>query len=143
MHRTEGTHNFGNLFTDGPPGTTVEEDWLNAIQEEVCNVIIQAGLTLKTASTETRNQLYTAIQTILTSLSVMKFSLRSSAPASPIAGDIVMADRINWNPLDLLHEACAFSTAFGLGFYADASGAYLTMYLGSVNGWGAITGQLD
>jgi hypothetical protein len=53
------------MFTDGPPGTALEEDWLNAIQEEICNVIEDAGITLKTASTETRNQLLAAIQSFV------------------------------------------------------------------------------
>lgn len=57
MHRTEGAENVANLFVDGPPGTRVEQDWLNTIQEELANVIEAAGLTLKTASTDTRDQL--------------------------------------------------------------------------------------
>jgi microcystin-dependent protein len=61
MHRTEGQDHASNLFTDGPPGTFVESNWLNAIQEEICNVIESAGLTLKTASTDTRDQLQSAI----------------------------------------------------------------------------------
>ena len=61
MHRTEGANNVANLFTDGPPGTTVEANILNAFQEEIANVIEQAGLTLKVAATETRDQLYAAI----------------------------------------------------------------------------------
>ena len=64
MHRTEGTNHVGNLFTDGPPGTAVEEDFLNAIQEEICNVVETSGLTLKTAATETRDQLLTALQAL-------------------------------------------------------------------------------
>ncbi|RJX18974.1 MAG: hypothetical protein C4575_09360 [Desulforudis sp.] len=65
MHRTEGA-NFaaGNLFSDGPPGTTVEEDWLNAVQEELAYVIEQAGLTLKTAATESRTQLNSALRAL-------------------------------------------------------------------------------
>ena len=66
MHRTEGENaTSGNLFTNGPPGTTVEEDWTNAVQEELAYVIEQAGLTLKTASTETRKQLKAAIDLII------------------------------------------------------------------------------
>lgn len=57
MHRTEGAENISNLFTDGPPGTRVEQNWLNAVQEELANAIENAGLTLKTAVTETSNQL--------------------------------------------------------------------------------------
>lgn len=64
MHRTEGTNHSGNLFVDGPPGTTVEEDFLNAVQEELCYAIEQAGLTLKTAATETRQQLKAGIDAL-------------------------------------------------------------------------------
>jgi hypothetical protein len=46
------------FFTDG---TTITADWLNAVQEEICYVITQAGLTL---SKSNRGQLYTAIQSI-------------------------------------------------------------------------------
>jgi len=67
MHRTEGTYHSSNLFTDGPPGTRLEENWLNAVQEEICNVIETAGITLKTAASETRDQLYDAIIELITS----------------------------------------------------------------------------
>jgi hypothetical protein len=63
MHRTEGNNNSNNLFTDGPPGTTVESKWLNSIQEEIAYVIEQNDITLENATTDTTyNQLHTAIQ---------------------------------------------------------------------------------
>lgn len=62
MHKTEGTYHDSNTFTDGPPGTRVEKNWLNAVQKELVTVIEGAGLTLKTASTETGVQLLAAIQ---------------------------------------------------------------------------------
>jgi hypothetical protein len=65
MHRTEGANyaagSLGNEFTNGPPGTTITDDWLNAVQEEIAAVIEAAGLTLKTASTETSAQLKAAL----------------------------------------------------------------------------------
>lgn len=62
MHRTEGANKTAdNKFTDGPPGTTVNDDWLNAVQEEIANVIESAGLVLKTAATETNLQLREAL----------------------------------------------------------------------------------
>jgi len=50
MHRTEGS-NYDEVagkkyFSNGPPGTLVEEDWLNTVQEEICNIIETAGITL-------------------------------------------------------------------------------------------------
>jgi hypothetical protein len=67
MHRTEGQYNAANLFTDGPPGTRCEENWLNAIQEEIAKVITDSGAALLTAGTETRAQLSTAIQALIAS----------------------------------------------------------------------------
>ena len=61
MHRTEGLYNNGGLFDDGPPGTRVEERWLNSIQEEIAYVIEQNGLALLSAAADTRTQLYQAI----------------------------------------------------------------------------------
>jgi len=62
MHRTEGANKTADdKFTDGPPGTTVNDDWLNAIQEEIAYVIESAGITLKTAATETNAQLHEAL----------------------------------------------------------------------------------
>jgi len=61
MHRTEGPYNVLNMFANGPPGTRVEEDWLNAIQEEISNLIEERGITLKIASTDTHDQLISAI----------------------------------------------------------------------------------
>lgn len=51
MHRTDGDANAAGMFTNGTPGTTqateVEQDWLNAMQEEVVNVVLtMAGIAL-------------------------------------------------------------------------------------------------
>jgi len=62
MHRTEGANNVANFFANGPPGTRLEEDWLNAVQEEIAYVIEQEGIVLKTAVTETSHQLDEALR---------------------------------------------------------------------------------
>ena len=65
MHRTEGEYHESNQFTNGPPGTVVDADWLTSIQEELCSVIEGAGLAVSTrAQDSARNQLYQAIQSI-------------------------------------------------------------------------------
>jgi hypothetical protein len=66
MHRIEGLNfirdSLGrNVFTDGPPGTTVPAAWLNSLQEEIAYVIEQADLQLKGASNDTQTQLFEAI----------------------------------------------------------------------------------
>ena len=61
MHRTEGDNHSNNEFTNGPPATVIDDDWLNSIQEEIAYVIEEAGLTLLTALTETNTQLKAAL----------------------------------------------------------------------------------
>jgi hypothetical protein len=57
--------NPGGFFTNGSPGVTaatiVDQDWLNAVQQEICNVITAANLTL---SKTNQAQLLQAIQTL-------------------------------------------------------------------------------
>ena len=65
MHRIEGA-NYQEIagkkyFTEGPPGTTIVDDWLNAVQEELCKVITDAGLSILVESIDTRDQLAEAI----------------------------------------------------------------------------------
>jgi hypothetical protein len=69
MDRTQGT-NYDTVggkrqFTDGPPGTTVEEDFLNAVQEELVATIEAAGLT---SSTGDNTQLLQALNAKITAL---------------------------------------------------------------------------
>ncbi len=61
MHKTEGANNDSGRFTDGPPATTLESDLMNALCDEVIYVIESAGITLKTAGTETGIQLREAL----------------------------------------------------------------------------------
>lgn len=63
MHRTDGDANVGGLFTEGDPAmgqaaTQVTDAWLNDVQEEICNVITDAGIALVKG---TRTQLRDAI----------------------------------------------------------------------------------
>jgi hypothetical protein len=63
MHKIDTDGHVGNLFTDGNPSlgqaaTIVDDDWLNAVQTEVVNVIEDAGITLVKG---TNTQLLSAI----------------------------------------------------------------------------------
>jgi len=87
MHRTEGANNVAGMFTDGPPGTALEEDWHNAVQEEIANVIEDAGLTLKTAITETRDQLSAAILALV-AIHAPLDNYITGLILSPDAGDV-------------------------------------------------------
>lgn len=65
MHRTEGENNVGNLHSESVPYTTLTPQLMNAIQEEISNVIEQAGITLLTQATDTNDQLYDAISSLV------------------------------------------------------------------------------
>lgn len=66
MHRTTGAGNVSGAFVDEVPGvsqgTTVEEDWLNTVQEELVESVETAGLTLNSAQ---EDQLAEAIQKLI------------------------------------------------------------------------------
>jgi hypothetical protein len=64
MHRTDAARNVGNMFSDGDPGTgtpgtVVDDDWLNAVQEEIVAVIEDTGISLVKGDND---QLLTAIE---------------------------------------------------------------------------------
>lgn len=51
MHRTDGSNHLSNMFSNGDPivprpGTQLEQDWLNDVQENLCQFIEAAGITL-------------------------------------------------------------------------------------------------
>src|SRR5687767_6482751 len=60
--KPDGFFTIGDPAT-AVPATIVDADWLNAIQEEICNVITAASIPL---SKTTRTQLLSAIQLIAT-----------------------------------------------------------------------------
>jgi microcystin-dependent protein len=68
MHRIDhATATVDNLFTEGDPvggiaATVMTDDWANAVQEEICEVVETAGLTLNKAD---NTQLRVAIQSLV------------------------------------------------------------------------------
>jgi hypothetical protein len=65
MHRINSLYSSFGLFTDGPPGTIVSADWLNAIQEEICYVITQAGYDISPVTNDSFQQLFAAIHALI------------------------------------------------------------------------------
>lgn len=69
MHRIEGAYYDAsggtNLFQDSSSiGTRLTAAWFNAVQEELCNLLIGLGGTPTTAGADTaRNQLYSIMET--------------------------------------------------------------------------------
>ena len=93
MHRTSGDNNVAGMFTDGPPGTTIEERWLNSVQEEIAAVIESAGLQLKNPEDDTNDQLLLAIP-IIAARSLITITITSSYTITDVDG----VDTIECNP---------------------------------------------
>lgn len=71
MHRIDTSGHSGNMFTDGNPGlgveaTVVDDNFMNALQEEIVNVILtKAGIALVK---DTNTQLTTALELIYSNI---------------------------------------------------------------------------
>lgn len=103
MHRTEGANHSGNLFVDGPPGTTVGADILNAIQEELAYAIEQSGGTLKTAATETRQQFKTAIDALADTRITSQFPGELDTNLPLTLPGLVIRPKFEWHDADEIH----------------------------------------
>jgi hypothetical protein len=72
MDRTSGTNyttdGDGNrIFTNGPPGTRVEEDWLNGVQEEIVGMIEETGQTPDDSdSTQLKQAIMSGLSSVFT-----------------------------------------------------------------------------
>ncbi|MES2217679.1 MAG: hypothetical protein V4501_04630 [Pseudomonadota bacterium] len=75
-----GPNPNGYFFTGDPalgiPATVADSDWLNAVQEELCNVVTTPGLTLSKTS---QNQLLQAIE-LINQQSLGVYTTSSSSP---------------------------------------------------------------
>ncbi len=95
MHRIDGAGATDqNLFTEGSPAsgvpaTTVTEEWLNDVQEEVCNIVEAAGLTLEKG---TRTQLLEAISHLSGRVVANKAELVALLDALQAAGTLEAAN---------------------------------------------------
>ncbi len=66
MHRIDGADHVGNMFSETPPATVITDDWLNALQEEIREVIVTlAGTPL---SKPDNTQLRTALVAVFARL---------------------------------------------------------------------------
>jgi len=95
MHRTEADNKIVvgglNKYTDGPPGTTIDAADRNTVQEELAYLIETAGLTLKSAATETNQQAYNAILALIT----------ANSPNSP---------KVDFESKDLIIDVASITT---------------------------------
>lgn len=98
MHRIDASGHSSNLFTDGNPSggieaTVVDDDWLNAVQEEIVNAILtRAGITLVKG---TNTQLATALDQF-TLLPGGRLTLTTAVPVT--TADVSGATTVYYTP---------------------------------------------
>jgi len=124
MIRTEGSNNDNNMFTNGPPGTSIEENWLNSVQEEICYVIEQAGETVQTGGTDTRQQLYDAIAILIASSTLENYPGNLIiTPQADNAYDLTIGTANNsWKEFNITAEdTITITTGSDKRIYIDAA----------------------
>ena len=128
MHKIDTPTSVNGAFVDkdishGIPGTTVDASWLNAVQNELCNVITEAGLTL---SKTNDGQLLLA-----TKILINKVCKKTILPSLNYSGNV-------GNTLIALGDAESFDYGAGnwiisgsifVDVSSSASNAKLTMYI--------------
>lgn len=98
MHRIDhATAAPGDFFTEGnpataTPATTVTDDWLNDVQENICDVIENAGLALAKGD---YTQLRQAIQAMLIASQKAVVINNATFEASVVDGEVVRWDSAN------------------------------------------------
>lgn len=88
MHRIDTPGNLGNTFTEGDPdhgvpATVVGDDFMNAVQEELCNAITGSGIAL---SKPNNSQLLAAIRLITKPVGTVELRYDNTSPATLYGG---------------------------------------------------------
>lgn len=94
MHRIDGPGHINNTFSEGDPAqgivaTVVTDDWMNAVQEELCAVVEEAGLALEK---ENNAQLLAALSALFAAASHVADLAGHGATSAAIAGRLVARD---------------------------------------------------
>jgi hypothetical protein len=89
MQRISAPGHVNNLFSEGDlsigvRATKVSADWLNAVQEELCNVIAAAGISLSAAK---QDQLAEAVMKLIQTIQYATFRSQSELPTPPTSED--------------------------------------------------------
>lgn len=95
MHEIQGSTAVNGHFVDGTStqsGTVVTANWLNTVQDEICNLITSVGIQLNPAESDDKKQLIAAINKIVSNESV-KISDRINANKKEMKD---AWDRITW-----------------------------------------------
>lgn len=109
MHEINGSTAINGHFVDGTSsqgGTIVSADWLNTVQDEICNLITSTGIQLNNPGNDDRKQLTGAIGKITSNLA-SKSDISSFVSKSDLTGYATKSDLSTFaakSDLDLLNN---------------------------------------
>lgn len=115
MHRIDADSHVANMFDEGDPGvprnpTQVDADWLNAVQEEICNAITNAGITLvKGTNTQLRSALVNVL-TAQTIAGVKSFTSRMSVVQSTTSPTLSLENASTGEALNAINNSATSAT---------------------------------
>lgn len=138
MHRIDADAHVSNLFDEGDPGvprepTQVDADWLNAVQEEICNLITANGTALvKGTNTQLRDALLAGVQT-LTSPWSFTGGLLATGGASSFGHGIITSGKATGGKGVFATGVGANEAVYGVG---GATGAGVVGVGGATSGAG-------
>jgi len=128
MHRIDhATAAPGNLFTEGnpataTPSTTVTDDWLNDVQENICDVVEAAGIPLTKGD---YTQLRQAITAMVTGAQKAVIISNATFEASVANGEAVRWDSGNSRFDEAIADGTANNRAVGI---ADVTNSKVYIY---------------
>lgn len=101
MHRIDGAGNVsGQFVAEDPatstPGTTITEDWLNAVQAEICNFILLSGFSL---DKQNNNQLFEAFSKMTSRVGEIVFLPTLTSPEAAIKANGALLSRSSYAKL--------------------------------------------
>lgn len=107
MHEITGATAVNNHFVDGTStqsGTIVSADWLNTVQDEICNLITSVGIHLNSDGDDDKKQLIAAITKLIAN-SVTNFVTQTDF-ASLVTKISTLVSQTDFNALQIRVKWC-------------------------------------
>lgn len=133
MHRIDADAHASNLFADGDdvtgtPGTKLSAAWLNAVQEEICNLLVGMGVALSKAD---NTQLLAAAVAAATANKIVR---RDDAGRAQFADPAAAADADTKGARDAADAVVLAAAQVAAQAYATASEAAAKSYADGLAG---------
>lgn len=126
MHRVDSSGSIAGAFSNGDPaqgvpGTRLEEDWLNAVQEELCAVVETCGGTLVKG---THDQVISQCVSAATANKIMR---RDAAGRAKVADGSAADDIATKGQVDAAVTPASGTLTRGTGWSEETTGSFGTV----------------